>query len=440
MMGRSTRQMHLVMVDLSDLIKDTHLLKKIDKHINFDFIYEKAKPYYAERGRKSIDPVVMIKMLLIGYLYGIKSERRLEEEVSLNLAYRWFCGIELDEKIPDHSTFSQNRKRRFQDDAIFREIFNEIVINCIKKGIVSGETLVSDGSFIPANVAWTSKEELIVTVERSAVSYLDILDEELSKLPGYQKPECITEEKKLVKSSTDKDCGYINHQTKKGLGYLTEMTVDTKNGIITGVDTYPANHRESNIILRHLDRQMKDTGIQIKEIALDGGYDVGAVHRGLELLGINGYCSPREYHNNALKKGFEYDPDQDVFICAHGKKLSFERIVYKKPSSNYYRVYSLPRQECKCCNFRQHCSVDNGKCRITASSFYPSFFANQKRSASTRYKDLKRLRSIWSEGTFSVLKREHKLGKAVKRGLCRIGEECLLAAMALNLKRIVTAL
>jgi transposase len=132
MMGRSSRQMHLVMVDIGDLIKDTHLLKQIDKHVNFDFIYDKAKPYYAERGRKSIDPVVMIKMLLIGYLYGIKSERRLEEEVSLNLAYRWFCGIELDEKVPDHSTFSQNRKRRFHDDAIFREIFNEIVIDCIK--------------------------------------------------------------------------------------------------------------------------------------------------------------------------------------------------------------------------------------------------------------------------------------------------------------------
>lgn len=92
-------------------------------------------------------------MLLIGYLYGIKSERRLEEEVSLNLAYRWFCELDLTQRVPDHSTFSQNRRRRFKDNTLFREMFNEIVIQCINKGIVSGETIVTDGSFISANIS-----------------------------------------------------------------------------------------------------------------------------------------------------------------------------------------------------------------------------------------------------------------------------------------------
>ena len=114
MMGKQSEQIQMVILDIDSMIPEAHLLRRIKNCVNFDFIYEKAAPYYSPIGRKSIDPVVLIKMLLIGYLYGIKSERRLEEEVSLNLAYRWFCGIDLMHKVPDHSTFSQNRRRRFR--------------------------------------------------------------------------------------------------------------------------------------------------------------------------------------------------------------------------------------------------------------------------------------------------------------------------------------
>ena len=149
MMGRQNGQIQMVILDIDSMIPDNHLLRQIKNCVNFDFIYEVAAPYYSNTGRKSIDPVILIKMLLVGYLYGIKSERRLEEEVSLNLAYRWFCGIDLTQRVPDHSTFSQNRRRRFLDAGIFREIFNEIVLKCIQLGIVSGETGVADGSFFP---------------------------------------------------------------------------------------------------------------------------------------------------------------------------------------------------------------------------------------------------------------------------------------------------
>ena len=120
-------------------------------------------------------------MLLIGYLYGIKSERRLEEEVSLNLAYRWFCELDLTQRVPDHSTFSQNRRRRFKDNTLFREMFNEIVIQCINKGIVTGETIVADGSFIPANISLKSSVEVIETIQQSSVHYLDELEKKCLK-------------------------------------------------------------------------------------------------------------------------------------------------------------------------------------------------------------------------------------------------------------------
>jgi len=168
---------------------------------------------------------------------------------------------------------------------------------------------------------------------------MDALDTELSALPGYQKPIEKTEEKVLLKSKTDPDCGYIHQERKKGLGYLSEMTVDTKNGIITGVDCYPANQRESDIILDHIQRQKKETKTPINNIALDAGYDVGAVHRGLEIMNITGYCCPREMHNNALKKGFIYDSENDTFKCINNKRLKFYRITYKKNNQNYYRIY-----------------------------------------------------------------------------------------------------
>ncbi len=435
MMGKQNGQIQMAILDIDSMIPEDHLLRQIKDHVNFDFIYEKAAPYYSNVGRKSIDPVILIKMLLIGYLYGIKSERRLEEEVSLNLAYRWFCEIDLMHRVPDHSTFSQNRKRRFKDAGIFREIFNEIVLKCVQLGIVSGETGVADGSFLPSNVSWASRYETVETIQRSTIKYMEELETELSSMPGYKKPENVETEKESLKSSTDPECGYIHQARKKGLGYLTEMTVDTSHGIITGVDCYPANQRESDIILTHL----KGQPCEYQEIGLDGGYDIGAVHRGLELLGINGYTAIREYQNNAIKKGFRYDAEKDHFVCMQGEYLEFQKLIYKRATQNYYRLYSRSKKQCKKCPMYATCATDLGTVRINASAYYPAFYRNNRKVGTSGYLRIMRLRKIWAEGTFAVLKREHKLNKIQKRGLEKATEECLLSATALNLKRLVKA-
>ena len=198
MIEKQSGQIQMVILDMEAMIPEDHLLRQIKVCVNFDFIYEKAAPYYSYVGRKSIDPVVLIKMLLIGYLYGIKSERRLKEEVQLNLAYRWFCGLDLMHRVPDHSTFSQNRRRRFKEAGILREIFNEIVLKCIELGIVSGETGVADGSFLPSNVSWDSRYEAVETINRSTVKYMEELEAELSSMPGYKKPELVKNEKESL--------------------------------------------------------------------------------------------------------------------------------------------------------------------------------------------------------------------------------------------------
>ena len=255
----------------------------------------------------------------------------------------------------DHSTFSQNRKRRFNDSDVFRELFNEIVRVCIEKRLASGEKVACDGSFIPANVAWSSRVELDEITEKSTYTYLEILDQELQQQPGYQEGNPIQKKQRSVRSKTDRDCRYINHGKKKGLGYLLEASVDCQHGIVTGVDVFPGNRKESDIILQHLERQMSQTGLRIGSLALDRGYDVGAVHRGLEILGIQGYCAPLQFSNTPQSMGFSYCESEDCFICPEGATLSYKQIAFRKPTQNYLRFYSCDKDTCQSCPIAHQC-------------------------------------------------------------------------------------
>ena len=363
MMGRQSRQMAMIFVDIESLIPENHLLRKIERMVSFDFIYDLLAPYYPATGRPSVDPVSMFKMLLIGYLYGIKSERRLVEEVQLNIAYRWFCGFELDDTIPNHSTFSKTRTRKWQQSDLFQKAFYEIVKQCI-------------------------------------------------------------------------DSGYINHGSKRGIGYLMEATVDCKHGILTGVDVYSANEKESVLILRHLERQI-NLGIPMSRLALDRGYETGAVHRGLELLGIIGYIPAIQFSNPPEKYGFSYDPQLDAFICPKGVPLTYHRLNCSKSTGKYLRCYQVEGDVCMHCPKRPSCFDKAGiRRRVLASSCYPVFFRGHQRVGTPEYLAMMRLRKIWAEGSFSVLKREHCISRIRKRGILAATEECLLAAMALNLKRM----
>jgi len=142
---------------LEDHVPENHLLRLIDKHISFDFVRERLKQSYSDMGRPSIDPELLLRILLIGYLYGITSERRLVEELRMHLAWRWFTGLGFDQEIPHHSTFSKNRHGRFQESKLFEELFEQIVRQCIEVGLVEGKQLSVDGTFVEANAAKESR-------------------------------------------------------------------------------------------------------------------------------------------------------------------------------------------------------------------------------------------------------------------------------------------
>ena len=152
MMGWQSGQMSMVILDIAELIPTDHILRKINQMVTFDFTYELVVPYYPTNGHPSVDPVSMFKMLLVGYLYGIKSKRWLVQEIQLNIAYRWFCGFELGEKIPDHSTFSKTRVRKWKESCLFQQAFLEIVRRYMEEKLIDGKEVASDGSYIPAEV------------------------------------------------------------------------------------------------------------------------------------------------------------------------------------------------------------------------------------------------------------------------------------------------
>ena len=192
--------------------------------------------------------------------------------------------------------------------------------------------------------------------------------------------------------------------------------------------------------MRHLERQI-NLGIPMSRLALDRGYETGAVHRGLELLGITGYIPAIQFSNPPEKYGFSYDPQLDAFICPEGVPLTYHRLNCSKSTGKYLRCYQVEGDACMRCPKQPSCFDKAGiRRRVLASSCYPAFFRGHQRVGTPEYLAMMRLRKIWAEGSFSVLKREHCISRIRKRGILAATEECLLAAMALNLKRMVNTI
>src|SRR5512146_2956540 len=213
MMGHQSRSESLFYYfRLEDHVPENHLLRLIDRHVSFEFVREQLKPSYSDTGRPSIDPEVLLRILLIGYLYGITSERKLVDELRMHLAWRWFTGLGFDQEIPHHSTFSKNRHGRFQESKLFEQLFEQIVRQCVEVGLVEGKHLSVDGSFVEANAAKESRiprEQLseAAQVHQTVRQYLQEVEQQNPvEEPVHQQDQV---------STTDPDSTYA---TKGGTG------------------------------------------------------------------------------------------------------------------------------------------------------------------------------------------------------------------------------
>jgi transposase len=239
MMGQHARSESLFYYfKLDDCVPKNHLLRLIDEHISFAFVRERLKDSYSETGRPSIDPELLLRILLIGYLYGITSERKLVEELQMHLAWRWFTGLGFDQEIPHHSTFSKNRHGRFLESNLFQQLFEQIVIRCMETGLVHGDHLSVDGSFIEANAAKESRiprEQLaeVAQVNHTVRQYLVELEEQNPvEEPVHQQEQV---------STTDPDSTYATKGgTPARLGYYDNYLIDNHSCVIVGVEATAA--------------------------------------------------------------------------------------------------------------------------------------------------------------------------------------------------------
>ena len=443
MTRRDGVQQKMLCVTLESLMPQEHFLRRLDSLMDFSFIYQRVESLYSRRGRPSIDPVVVVKMLLLGYLYGIDSERRLEQEVRVNIAYRWFLGIDLDEPVPDHSTFSQLRRRKFNGAALFEELFDEVVRKCIEHGLIDGKLLLTDSTHVRANARNDVVERVAVEAEPSA--YLQRLNEQAVKDGVY--PKHRKEKKKgykeLVKSPADPDAGFMKRAGKPpGFYYLSHQTCDARHGLITDVHTTPGNVPDSTVHSERIKRQIAVFGFKPEAVCADSAYDSSEIHKDMLDMGIRTYIPKRNLPKPASgvfsEADFIYDRESDTLTCPNACRLIF---------SNYrdrlgQKRYKASAGECSACPLRSLCISGDAKYRVVERAYFKWASEEQymRNDGTPGYYEALRLRKIYCEGNFSHQKAEHNLRRLRKRGLGKAHEHCLLSAMALNLKRMVKLL
>ena len=435
-------QQKLLCVTMESLMPEKHFLRDLDRLVNFSFVYDKVEALYSHTGRRSVDPVVIVKMMLLGYLYGIDSERRLEQEVRVNIAYRWFLGIDLDEPVPDHSTFSQLRRRKFNGTTLFEDIFEEVVRLCIDKGLITGKLLLTDSTHIRANARNDLYETVTVADEPS--TYIKRLNQkavEEGLLDENYAERIKPKTKEVKKSTTDPDSGYMHRPGKpNGFYYLNHQTCDGENGLITDVFVTPGNVNDCSVHSERIQTQIDKYGFETEAICADRGYDSSEIHADMLERGIQTYIPKSDFctaEGRFKPSDYRYDESKDCYFCPNGQQLTFG---YYDPRLGG-KVYCSSPKNCKNCSYAAQCHSEKAKRKMLFRKFHQAEYEIQcQKNDTSEYLAAMRLRQIWCEGNFSHQKANHNLRRVRTRGLGKATMHCLLSASAFNLKRLVKLL
>lgn len=433
---------------LEDHVPADHLLRSIDRFVDLVGIREHLTPFYSSIGRPSIAPELMIRMLLVGYCMGIRSERRLCEEVHLNLAYRWFCRLDLGDAIPDHSTFSKNRHGRFRESDLFRQMFEVVVARCIEEGLVSGQRLAVDASLIGADsnrqnssqiAEWTPDMTDPQIAPRAVREYLETLDDAAFGAATPVKP----------KFNSHSDPASQWTAARKGpafFAYSNNYLIDTDNAVILDVEaTRSVRQAELGALQTMLDRTDNRFDIQPERIIADTAYGTGPL---LEWLVQERGIAP---HIPVIDKSgrtdgtfetadFTYDDQKDIYICPGGKELKQRRRAFtnpRAPQPDKHGVlrYRASKAECDSCQLKSQCCPKAPQRKITRSVHEPSRDVARKIYQTIDYSISCKLRKK-VEMLFAHLKRILKLDRLRLRGPCGARDEFHLAATAQNLRKL----
>jgi transposase len=361
MMGQQRRTGSLFYyLSLDNCVPEDHLLRRIHRHVDFGFVRDRLGSFYSTTGRPSIDPEVLVRLLLVGYLYGITSERRLIEDVRMHLGYRWFIGIGLDQDVPDHSTLSKNRHGRFRQSGLFREVFEEVVRRCLAAGFVQGREVVVDGTFVAADASSRSRVPANVFAERAAVSrtvqdYLIALEQQ-NPIESTDDSPSSREKAPTTVSTTDPDAAWARKYGTASFAYLDHYLIDMPSQIILGVEATPARFRQETLAARRMVEHVEHLGVRPESLSADKAYGSGEFLAWALARGIQPYVAVIDRRHQRpgrfSRDDFRYDAAENAYYCPEGQRL---RHRGKNRVSQGY-IYSSTPAQCDGCPQKPRCT------------------------------------------------------------------------------------
>ena len=439
MMGRQTgdQSQLFYLFNLERRIPASHLLRLINPIVTQILIELRAKltPFYSEIGRPSIDPELMIRMLIVGYCYGIRSERRLCEELELHLAYRWFCRLDLDDKVPDHSTFSVNRHGRFRDSDILRQVFEAVVRACMANGLVKGEGFAVDASVMEANASryhGKAPDEIDWSVPelqtRAAAEFLAGLDDE--------DPDANRKPPKLISPSDPCSAWTAKANKRVQFGYGLNYLIDIANAIIVDVEPTPARtYDEVKSTKIMLDRTERRFGLKPKRLAADTAYGISRFLDWLVTRRIVPHIPVRDASERDdgtfSRSDFHWDRRRGVYICPNNKVLHTSGTAHE----GYKLRYRASKLDCEVCALKMQC-CPKGPSREVPRDIHEYARDVTRRLMRTKAFLKSRDQRKRVEMRFAHLKVHHHFERMRLRGLSGARDEFVLAATVQNLKTL----
>jgi transposase len=461
MMGRRKRDQGKLFYEfrLEDRIPENHLLRRMNVFVTAALadLHKELEPYYSDIGRPSVDPELMIRMFIVGYCYGIRSERRLCQEAELHLAYRWFCKLDLDDEIPHHSTFSANRLGRFRESEVLRHIFERVVWSAMAMGLVKGEGFAVDASVLEANASryhGKAPEELdwsdAQRQKRAVAEYLAAIEAEAkatSRSEGgddsgddpSSKPDRKTP--KVISPSDPSSAWTAKANKRVQFGYGLNYLIDIENAVIVDVEATPARtYDEVAATKTMIDRTEACFGLKPKRLAADTAYGTGRFLGWL--VGEKGITphipvwdkSKRQDGTFSLAD-FKWDGRRGIYICPNGKRLRTSGTIH----SDQRLRYRAPKRECDVCPLRQRCCPKESP-RYVARDVHEDARDVARREMRTKAFLRSRDERKRVEMRFAHLKTHHGFERLRLRGLSGARDEFHLAAIVQNLKTLALRL
>ena len=431
--------------NLEDHVPKDHLLRGIDRLLDLSDLRQYLTDFYSHTGRPSIDPELIIRMLIIGYCFGIRSERRLCEEVHLNLAYRWFCRLSLEDKVPDHSTFSKNRHGRFRESDAFRQLFESVLQRCMAEGLVGGEGFATDASVVKADASrqrhredddddWGSGGS-----RRAVREYLQALEEDNGPTTSAQKV-----------SLTDPAASYTAAPGGPAFyAYSTNYLIDTDHGIIVDVEPTTAHRgQEVESTKTMINRVEERFGIKAQRLIGDTAYGTAAmlgwlVEEKTITPHIPVWDKSERKDGTFSRSDFHWDEAHNEYRCPAGKALRSRQRNFKKLHTLITKdntvIYFASKLDCDACPLKEQCCPNTPARKIARSIHEGARDVARRIAKTTAYQQSRKDRKK-VEMLFAHLKRILKLDRLRLRGLSGAHDEFLLAATAQNLRRMVKLL